>query len=109
MVTEEQLGGDITDFVLVSDHLAYAVIGRPNLTNALIAFDPASGDITNTLLDVRGFSLFDIELNDRGELYVADRARTASGIRIFRAADGVQLTDKPLDLLLPPFEIVFIP
>jgi len=109
MVTEEQLGGDITDFVLVSDHLAYAVIGRPNLTNALIAFDPATGDITNTLLDVRGFSLFDIELNDRGELYVADRARTASGIRIFRAADGTQLTDKPLDLLLPPFEIVFVP
>jgi len=109
VVTEEELGGDITDFVLISDHLAYAVIGRPNLTNALLAFDPSSGQILNTLLDVRGFSLFDIELNDRGELYVADRTRDASGIRIFRAADGVQLTDKPLDLLLPPFEIVFVP
>jgi hypothetical protein len=109
VITEEELGGDITDFVFITDHLAYAVIGRPNLTNALVAFDPSTRQITSTLLDVRGFSLFDIELNDRGELYVADRARRASGIRIFRAADGAPLTDAPLDLLLPPFEIVFIP
>jgi len=107
-VTEEDLGGDVTDFAIVSDHLAYAIISRPGFTNALIAFDPSTRLVTDTLLDVDGFTLFDLELNDRGELYVADRERRASGIRIFRAADGAALTDGALDLLLPPFEIVFI-
>ena len=30
-VTEEDLGGDVTDFVLVSEHLAYAIVSRPEL------------------------------------------------------------------------------
>jgi hypothetical protein len=109
VVTEEDLGGDITDFVLVSDHLAYAVISPPGFTNALVAFDPTTRQITNTLRQSDGFTLFDIELNDRGELYLADRALRAPGVRIFRAADGAPLTDAPLDLVLPPFEIVFLP
>jgi hypothetical protein len=108
-VTEEDLGGDVTDFALISDHLAYATVSRPDRTNALIAFDPATRQITGTLLEANGFTLFDLELNDRGELYLADRARRASGVRIFRAADGAPLVDRPLDLILPPFEIVFIP
>jgi hypothetical protein len=108
-VTEQDLGGDITDFVIVSDRLAYVIVSRPDFTNALLAFDPTTRQITNTLRDVDGYTLFDIELNDRGELYLGDRARRAAGVRIFRAADGMPLTDGPLDLVLPPFEIVFIP
>jgi hypothetical protein len=51
----------------------------------------------------------DVALNDRGELYVADRAITQPGLRIFRASDGTPLTTAPLDLGLPPFAIVFLP
>lgn len=109
IITEEELGGDITDFVLVSDHLAYAIVGEPGFRNALVAFDPTTRRITQTLLEASGATLFDIELNDRGELWVADRARRAAGIRIFRAADGAPLAAAPLNLVLPPFEIVFVP
>jgi hypothetical protein len=107
IATETDLGGDITDFVLVDDHRAYAVISRPGFTNALVSFDPRSGQLLATHHTSSGYTLFDIELNDRGELYLADRTRRAPGIRVFRAADGAPLTGGVLDLGLPPFEIVF--
>ena len=45
-VTEADLGGDITDFVLVSDHLGYALVAKADFTTTLVAFDPttAHGD-----------------------------------------------------------------
>ncbi|HSP98187.1 MAG TPA: hypothetical protein VL049_13235 [Candidatus Dormibacteraeota bacterium] len=107
VATETDLGGDLTDFVIVSDHLAYAVVSRPGFTNALVSFDPSTGQLLATHHTSSGYTLFDIELNDRGELYLADRSRRAPGIRIFRAADGAPLTAGVLDLGLPPFEIVF--
>jgi len=107
-VTEAQLGGDITDFVLVSDHRAYALTSRPGFSAALVAFDPTTAAVTDTLLVVDGFTLFDLELNDRGELYLADRQRQRNGVRVYRAADGAPLVEQPLDLGLSPFEIVFI-
>ncbi len=109
VVSEDQLGGDITDFVFVADDLAYALVSRPGFVTALVSFDPTTGSINDTLLESEGFSLFDIELNDRGELFLADRRRQQDGIRIYRAEDGVELTDEPIDLGLAPFEIVFLP
>lgn len=108
-VTEQSLGGDVTDFVIVSDRLAYAIVSRPGFTSALVAFDPKTGKLTRTLLAASGFTLVDMELNERGELYVADRERRKPGIRIFRASDGAALTNGLLGLVLPPFEIVFLP
>ncbi len=114
LVTEQALGGDITDFAIVSDHLMYAVVNYPNFSNALVAVDPTTCTPTacqgvTTLRQSAGFTFVDIELDDRGELYVADRSLHAPGVRIFRAADGVELTSSPIDLVLPPVEIVFFP
>ncbi|MFN8640162.1 MAG: hypothetical protein U0802_00295, partial [Candidatus Binatia bacterium] len=105
--TETDLGGDVTDFAVVSDQLAYAVVNRPGFVNALVSFDPRSGQLLATHHTSSGYTLFDIELNDRGELWLADRVRRDPGLRIFRAADGAALTDRVIDLALPPFEIVF--
>jgi hypothetical protein len=107
-ITEQDLGGDVTDFVLISDRLAYAIVSRADFSNALIAFDPTTRTVTKTLLSSAGYTLFDLELNDRGELFLADRNRQHNGVRIFRAADGMPLVDQPIDLGLAPFEIVFI-
>ena len=113
LVTEKALGGDITDFAIVNDHLMYAVVNYSNFTNAIVSVDPTTCTQTacqtvNTLRQSAGFTFVDIELDDRGELYVADRSH-APGVRIFRAADGVELTSSPIDLVLPPVEIVFYP
>ena len=107
-VTEEDLGGDITDFVVVSDQLAYAIVSPPNFTANLVTFNPTTGSPIATVLTGDGFTFADIELNDRGELYLGDRKLTAPGLRVFRASDGVELTKEPLDLILPPLEIVFV-
>jgi hypothetical protein len=108
-VTEADLGGDVTDFVLVSEHVAYAIVSRPGFSSALVGFDPTTATVTRTLAEADGYTLFDIELNDRGELFLADRTRQRNGLRIYRAADGGTLVDEPIDLGLLPFEIVFIP
>jgi DNA-binding beta-propeller fold protein YncE len=107
-ITEAELGGDITDFVLVSERLCFAVVADANFQNQLVAFDPLAGTTTGVLPTGGGF-ITDIELNDRGEIFVADRTARNPGIRIFRAADGVELTERPIDLGLPPFDILFLP
>jgi hypothetical protein len=75
----------------------------------VVAFDPADAVVLETLTEAAGFTLADIELDDRGELFVADRDRQRHGVRIYRAADGAPLTDVPINLGLAPFEIVFLP
>lgn len=109
VIREAALGGDVTDFVLVSDRLGYAIVSRPDFSTAMVAFDPVSGAAGPTILQASGFTLFDLELNDRGEMYLADRNRNSGGIRIYRAADAAPLLSQPIELGLLPFEIVFIP
>lgn len=107
VITEAELGGDITDFVMVSAQLGYAILSEPDFTNTLVAFNPSTRSVTQTLIS--GGNLSDIELDDRGQLFLADRSLSKPGVRIFRASDGTELTAAPLDLGLPPFDIVFLP
>ncbi|MEO8602168.1 MAG: hypothetical protein ABI629_06300 [bacterium] len=109
VVSEADLGGDITDVAFVSDELAYAVVNRPGFTTALVSFNPSTRQVLASLVETNGYNFFDIELNDRGELFLADRTRQRSGIRIFRASDGTPLIENPINLALPPFAILFLP
>ena len=108
-VSESDLGGDITDFALVGEHLAYAIVSTSDFSSRLVRFDPTGEGPVQTITERPGFDLFDIELNDRGEIYLADRTREHPGIRIYRAADGTELTTDAIDIGLPPFEVVFLP
>lgn len=107
IITEAVLGGDVTDFVLVSDHVGYAVISKADFTNAVVLFDPDEGSFTRIILNADFIA--DIELNDRDELYVSDRTNGAEGVRIFDADDGTEITTTPIDVGAPPNEIVFVP
>ena len=106
-ITEEDLGGDIVDFVLVTDTTGYAVLSLPDFTNSVVAFDTTSRTVTATLIS--GESISDIELNDRGQLFVAQRTPQRPGVRIFNIHDNSEQTAQPIDLDLPPFDIVFVP
>lgn len=106
IITEEELGGDVTDFVIFSASIGYAVISKADFTNAVVQFNPTAGSVTRTVLNA-GF-IADIELNDRGELYVSDRSSGSAGVRVFRASDATELTSQPLAVGLPPAEIVFV-
>lgn len=107
LITEADLGGDVIDFAIVSDRRAYALVNRPGFTTALVSFDPVERRVLATHHESNGYTLFDIELSDRGELWLTDRFRRRPGIRLFDAATGTQLTEQPIDVALPPFEVVF--
>jgi DNA-binding beta-propeller fold protein YncE len=107
-VTEDDLGGNVTDFVLVSPTKAYAIVIDDRLRNILVAFDPSARVVTRRLL-VRTEYLPDIALAPDGTLWVADDGLPAPGIRIFDPRDDRELTRAAIDVGLPPFSIGFVP
>jgi hypothetical protein len=106
-ITEEALGGDINDFAIVSDQLGYAIVGALDFTTSLVRFNPSAGMVTGIVIEGAEF-VADIELNDRGELYVLDRTFTNPGVRVFRADDATEITTAPINIGLPPFQVVFL-
>ena len=103
VIDEDTLGGDLFDIALVSPQQAYAVVGLADFTSTVVAFNPSTGTLIDTL--ITGTSIADIEINDRGELYVADRG--ANGLRVFDAASGDELTTSAIETGLVPFEVAF--
>lgn len=106
-VTEADLGGDITDFVLVSDSIGFAVISKDDFSNALVEFSPATGSVTRTLIGGSTF-IAQLQVTEDGDLYVADRSFSTPGLRIFDVRTGLERAESPLDLGLPPFDITFL-
>jgi hypothetical protein len=107
-VTENDLGGNITDFVLVSPTKAYAIILDARLQNILIAFDPSQRVVTRRLF-VGTHYLPDITLAPDGILWLADDGLPAPGIRLFDPRSDRQLTRGAIDVGLPPFSMGFLP
>lgn len=106
-ISEEDLGGDLNDFVILSARLGYAAVSGESSTK-VVGFDPSQRRVLRTVYDRGGF-VPDIEVNDRGELFVSDRTFSRPGLRIYRATDGVELTTGVLPVGLPPFDLVFLP
>jgi len=107
-ITETDLGGNITDFVLVSSDKGYAVVEDNALHNILLAFDPKSRRVTRRLF-VSNQYLPEIDLAPDRTLWLADRTLPAPGIRIFDTTTDRQLTRGAIDVGLPPFSIGFVP
>lgn len=113
IASEEQLGGDLSDAVIVDDTKGYAVVGVPfgdGVHNRLISFDPSTGDKIADILVYDSWSLGFIELSPDGErLWISDRTPEAPGIRVFSTATDEEITAEPVDVGLPPFMICFAP
>jgi len=108
VITEEALGGSITDFVFVSPTKGYAVVTTESIKNVLVAFDPSRGVATRHVLVRDGF-LPDVALAPDGMLWLADQGLPVPGIRIFDPRNDRQLTRAPLQVGLPPFSMGFLP
>jgi hypothetical protein len=107
-VTEDALGGSVTDAVLVSATKGYAIVEDEQLNNRLVAFDPGRGVLTRHVFASAQY-LSAIALAPDGTLWLADRAFSHPGIRIFDSATGRQLTHAPINVGLPPFTMDFLP
>jgi hypothetical protein len=106
-ITESALGGDVLDVVWRSATRAFSIVSDAGFNTKLVAWDPSTGLLVGPpLFAPGGFSLADVALDDRDELYVCDNDVTAPGVFVFNAATGGLLAG-PLDTGLPPFEIAF--
>ncbi len=107
-VTEDALGGNILDFVLVSATKGYAITQDAALHNHLISFDPSSGTLLRDLL-TRDAYLPDIIIGPDGLLWLADQSLPTPGLRRFEPATDRELTPRLIGVGLPPFSIGFAP
>lgn len=109
VVTEGDLGGDIKDFTLPVDGGAFAVVSTstPEWESYCVSFDWQTGD-AETVWRPGGFTVEDIELHEAsGQLFLCDRSYALPGVRVFDLA-GEELTPGPLDVGLPPHDLLLV-
>lgn len=123
LLTGEDIHANLYDFVIVGTKRAFAVIAI-ELTNSVVEIDLDERKVTKVLMD-SGFPITDIEMTERGELWVAYRgegetkigefpAEYPAGLRIFNVATGTELTvddqgePEPIALGQAPFTLAFI-
>jgi DNA-binding beta-propeller fold protein YncE len=106
--TEAQLEGELGEIALAPNGAAYAVVSDFGFTGSsrLVRYDRATGALLDTLFTTGGASLADLEVNDRGELWLCDRSLLAPGMRVFDTATDAPLAG-PIDVGAPPFTVCF--
>jgi hypothetical protein len=111
IITETNLGGDITDFAIVSSTKGFAIVTDANFANSLVTFHPATGQRLTTVLGPLNVFIPHLAINSRNELYVAvnDVTTTTPGVRVFDTVTDSDLIPGPLNVgQLPPSWILFL-
>jgi hypothetical protein len=106
-VTEATLGGDLLDVAVASASRGFAVVTDASFNTACRPYDRVAGTAGPPVHATSGFQLADAEVNDRGELWLADRTPAAPGLRVFDAATLAPLTAGPVSTCLPPQDLEF--
>jgi hypothetical protein len=117
LVDGEALGGDLFDFVVVGTRRAFGLVADAQARNVVVEIDLSAGTVTRELFatDAETVEISDIELSERGELWVAVRdegSGNASGIHIFSIqapTAGAERAGSPVKLGSPPFTMDFLP
>jgi hypothetical protein len=112
VLAETAVNGNITFFEVVSATQAYAVVGLidGSFTNALIQFNPSTGELISTLATGLPFTL-NFAINNAGELYMGpvDTVSPTPGVRIFDTVSAQEITTAPISVgALPPGWIVMV-
>jgi hypothetical protein len=107
VLTEAQLGGDISDVVPIDENRGVAIISDASFNTLLVGFDLSAPSTIDTLYAPGGFVLQDAELSRDKRIFVGDRTVVRPGIRVFDATTWTQITNTPIDVCLPPADIEF--
>lgn len=105
VIDEASIGGDITAFAIASRTKGFAIVRDASNANALVTFDPSTGQRLRRLLGPLTVSVPHLIINSRHEIYLA----TADGLRIFDTESDSELTATPLNVgQFPPVFTLFI-
>jgi DNA-binding beta-propeller fold protein YncE len=109
ITTEAQLGGDLGPFDFASFTEGFAVAGAFDFsTYRLVRFSRATGNVLGTLYTTTGL-IPDIECDPpSSQAFLADRRVTAPGVHVFDLATGNRLTGAPINVGLPPADLVVV-
>ncbi len=102
---EDDLGGDVNAIAMVSSTQAYALVSDDAFNNYLLRFNPSDAGEGLTQIWETASWIIDIAIDSNGYLYVADRDFTLPGVRVWDTDTDTQLTDVPLDVGLPPYDL----
>jgi hypothetical protein len=111
VIGETAIGGDITHFQVVSATKGFAVITDTGFQNALVSFNPRTGERLATLLDPPPNTFLPyFAINSLGELYLtlAGETTPTRGVKIFDTETDADLTATPIDVGLPPTFVLFL-
>lgn len=103
-ITEAQLGGDIVGLTGGLNGRRHAAVSNASFSTSLKVYAP--GGAVSLLHASNGFHHAHIVHDGDFQIFVADRRPGQSGIRVFDAASGSQLTTNPVATGLPPAFIV---
>lgn len=108
LITENTLGGDVTDVVALDANRGAAIVSDANFNTLLVGFDLTTPTTIDTIYAPGSFALQDAERSRDGRIFVSDRSVAKPGIRVFRGSDHTQITVNPIDVGLPPADIEFV-
>lgn len=106
-LTEQQAGLEISDAVLVSSTLGFAICSDASFNSYFIAFNPSTHAMISTLAQIPATTggYFSGMAYHNGRLYLGDRKANGPGIRIFNTTTLNEITQTPLDTGLPPVSL----
>jgi len=105
VVTEAQLGGDISAFVSTAAADIHAVVtAYGTFDTDLVRWQGGPGSTVVRAGD--GFVFADLAWDGGCQLYLADRTPFADGVRVFDACSGLPLLASPIATGLPPFSFI---
>jgi len=108
LITEEDLGLNITDFVAVDGRNAWAIAVDEHFLNQVVQIDMNLREIVQTPLRSETI-LTDMEFEPQsGSIWLSDRSFDNAGVRVFQASDGAGIENPPFTTGLPPVDIVFL-
>jgi DNA-binding beta-propeller fold protein YncE len=105
-ITESALGGEISGLAWSKAGHSYAIISDASFNASLVTWSATTGSKLATLYAPGGFSLSDLAIDDRGELYVSNSSFTAPGMMVWSTTTDALLAG-PIDTGLPPNQICF--
>jgi hypothetical protein len=113
VITEAQIGGDISDALISPTGKGYAIVLEPVIWPdnfaRLVEFDPADAAVVDTLYrqtSGQGSTLAAIEANRQYEIYLCDRDLMQPGIRIYDTVSDTLIAR--IDVGVPPFDLEFV-